>query len=118
MALSDRTASVRAAVSNTHWLWQNVTAENRKPGSRPSPDIGRQSRGQVIEQEAHTARGFQIRMHHQPDLERVVEGVRQHSDKLGRTARDIFLTPADADTGAQSGQLGKIDITAEAEELA
>ena len=72
----------------------------------------------MVEQEAHAARRFQILVHHQPDLERVVEGVRQHGDKLGRTARDIFLTTADADTGTQSGKLRQVVVAAEAEKLA
>jgi chemotaxis regulatin CheY-phosphate phosphatase CheZ len=56
-------------------------------------------------------------MHHEPDLKRVLDRIRQHLDELGRTAGNIFLTAADTDARTQSGKLREVAIAADAEDL-
>jgi hypothetical protein len=112
-----RIPCVLAGMSDTWPLFASSTAENRGRRLGASLNIGRQSRGQVVEQEAHAARRFQVLMHHEPDLKRVLDRIRQHLDELGRTAGNIFLTAADTDARTQSGKLREVAIAAEAEDL-
>ena len=57
-------------------------------------------------------------MHDEPDLERVLDRVRQDGDELGRAPRDILLATADADAGAQRGELGEVVVATKEEILA
>ena len=57
-------------------------------------------------------------MHDQPHFQRVLDGVRQHSDKLRRAAGDILLATADAKAGAQRRKLSEVVVAAETEILA
>src|ERR1700719_778989 len=85
----------------------------------PTPfDVVRQSCGKVIEQQAHPARRLQVLMHDEPYLQRVMEGIRQHGDKLRHATRNILLAAADAEAGAQRRKLREIVVAAEAESLA
>ena len=73
-----RIPCVLAGISDTCPLFASSTAENRGRRLGASLNIGRQSRGQVVEQEAHAAGRFQILVHGEPDFQRVLDRVRQH----------------------------------------
>ena len=57
-------------------------------------------------------------MHDKPDFQRVLNGIWQHDDEFGRAPRNILLTAADADAGAQRRQLREIVVATEAEVVA
>ena len=89
-----RIPCVLAGISDTCPLFASSTAENRGRRLGASLNIGRQSRGQVVEQEAHAARRFQILMHHEPAPKRAPDRIRQHLDELRRTARNVQFASA------------------------
>ena len=88
-----------------------------RPGRASLDVIGEPGR-QPVEQKPAPAARLQIAVHDQPDLERQLEGVRQDRNEFRHAPRDSVLTAADADAGAQRGELGEVAVAAKAEVFA